>query len=210
MKLKTIRQRNAFFTGLTLVVAGAMLGEPSYAIDTGAAAGHMYKRMDGGLPKIESMETIQRVRIPLTLQSWTTVSTKGRDGSNLDSRIAQKPVSHVLRARLEKPNDFYVGDWRIQTTPIRWLKNTGQYQVRLELYRRYGESGQIEESVGTMNLTGILQKQADGLFLLQGNAKRRFTDSMGLPLASLDAGTHDETLPAAAVSKANIPTQQAR
>lgn len=185
----------------------SLLATASYAADTGAAAAQLYNQ-PGGLPKIESMETIQRVRIPVSLQAWNTVSTKGRDGTKQDSRIAQKPLTHVLRARIEKSNDFYVGDWRIQTTPIRWLKSTGQYQVRLELFRRFGEAGQIEESLGSVNLTGILQKQSDGLYMVQGTAKRRFNDSTGQPVANLEVGHQDESLPATAVSKANIPPSQ--
>ena len=181
----------------------------AFATDTGVASEQLYNR-PGGMPKLESLEAIQRVRIPVVLQAWGTVTTKGRDGGKQESRIAQKPISHVLRARIEKPNDFYVGDWRIQTTPIRWIKATGQYQVRLELYRRYGEGGQIEENLGSVNLTGLLEKQADGLYLVQGSAKRRFTDSSGQPVASLEIGDQNEALPAAAVSKANIPNPVVR
>lgn len=194
----------------TIKFCGILLYFSAYAsvasaTDTGAASAQLYN-LPGGPQKLESLETIQRVRIPIVLQAWTTVSTKSRDGTNRESRIPQKPISHILRARIEKPNDFFVGDWRIQTTPIRWLKNTNQYQVRLEVYRRYGEAGQIEESLGTMNLTGILQKQADGLFLVQGSAKKRFNDHNGQPIASLEAGTdNDSATPAPALSRLVTP-----
>lgn len=190
-----------------VAVAILSLAQLAVAADTGAASDQLYNR-PGGSPKIESFETIQRVRIPIVLQSWTAVTTKGRTGNNEDSRIAQKPISHVLRARIEKPNDFYVADWRVQTTPIRWLKTTNQYQVKLELFRRYGESGQIEESLGTVNLTGILQKQSDGLFMIQGSARRRFTDHNGQPVANLEVGTTSEPDAApTAVSKLTTPNQ---
>lgn len=195
------------YSSLSLAVVFCIGSQSAQATDTGVAADQLYNR-PGGMPKIESMETIQRVRIPLVLQAWTAVTAKTREGRNQETRIAQKPISHVLRARIEKPNDFFVGDWRIQTTPIRWIKNTNQYQVRLEVFRRFGEAGQIEESLGMMNLTGILQKQADGLFLIQGTAKKRFNDHHGQPIASLEAGTPaDVNAPATAVSKLASPNQ---
>lgn len=192
--------------GFCIVGAGLILtswmSSLAFAADTGAASEQLYNRPDAK-QKIESMETMQRVRIPVILQAWSNITAKSRDGGKQDSRIAQKPVSHVLRARIEKTNDFYVGDWRIQTTPIRWIKATGQYQVRLELYRRYGEGGQIEENLGSVNLTGLLQKQADGLYLVHGSAKRRFTDSSGQPVASLQIGDQEEPVQTE-VSKANV------
>lgn len=198
--------------GLRIIGAGLIfsswIGGPLLAADTGVASEQLYNRPDAK-QKIESMETIQRVRIPVVLQAWSNVIAKGRDGAKQETRIAQKPISHVLRARIEKTNEFYVGDWRIQTTPIRWIKATGQYQVRLELYRRYGEGGPIEEKLGSVNLTGLLQKQADGLYLVQGSAKRRFTDSNGQPIASLQIGDQEESMPAA-VSKANIANPAVR
>lgn len=155
--------------------------------DTGAAAAHLLGRPES-TPTLENAEEIQRVRIPVFMQAWNTVSSKALDGTQKSAKIAAKPLNHILRARMERPNDFYLGDWRIQTTPIRWLKSSNQYQVRLEIFRRYGEAGQVEESLGTMNLSGVLQKQGDGLYTIQGSTRRRFNDQQSQPVLDIEAG----------------------
>lgn len=154
----------------------------------GAAAGNLYNRPD--MPPPES-STSQRVRIPLTLKSWSLVETRDRDGKLRKSRMPTKPVSQVLRARIERANDFFLGDFRIKTTPIRWLKRSNQYQVKLEIFKRLNLDGSLEESLGSVTLTGILNKQDDGLFVLNGTARRLFRDRQGEPILDFDAGQHE-------------------
>jgi hypothetical protein len=164
----------------------------------GVAAGQLYNRPDDTAPETSST---QRVRIPMTLKTWTDVDTRSPDGKTTKSHIAAKPITQVLRARIERSNDFYIGDWRIQTTPVRWLKRSNQYQVRLEAFRRYGEAGQLEESLGSITLTGLLEKQDDGLYILNGTARRVFRDKSGTPVLDLDAGQHQPYEKATAISR---------
>ena len=153
----------------------------------GAAATQLYNHTDA---TTDAAPTTQRVRIPLTLKPWNDIDTRSADGKSVKTKIAGRTVAQVLRARIEKSNDFYLGDWRIQTTPIRWLKRSNQYQVKLEVFRRYGEAGQLEETMGSVTLTGILDKQQDGLYMLSGTARRIFRDKQGEPILELDAGQH--------------------
>lgn len=200
-----MRAPSICFTIITGLIAFSKQGRSA---DTGVAASHMLQRPDGATANVESVTPVQRVRIPVTMQAWNSVQARASDGRSKESKIATKPLNHVLRARIERPNDFYLGDWRIQSTPIRWLKNTNQYQVRLEIYRRFGEAGQVEESLGTMNVTGVLSKQADGLYVLEGSSRRRFTDRNGQPLLDMEAGTPlTEKGPAPNVSKAGSNTR---
>lgn len=177
--------------GLTALAFSFSLHQFAYASTSsglGVASDQLYNR-----PEESGSETtkIERVRIPVTVKAWNEVDTKAVDGSLRKSRIAGQPVSQVLRARIERANDFYIGDWRITTTPVRWLKRSNQYQVRIEAFRRLGESGQIEESLGSITLTGSLEKQGDALYILNGRGRRLFRDNMGNPLLDLEAGQHN-------------------
>jgi hypothetical protein len=169
-------------TFLSLMAANSVSGA-----DMGAASSQMLNTNSRNTG-LTSLEPVQRVRIPIQLQGWNSVGSTIKEAGR-QARIPSKPLNHVLRARIEKSNDFYLGDWRIETTPVRWLKNTNQYQVRLEIYRRFGESGQVEESVGVLNLSGVLQKQEDGLFVMGGSSKRKFFDKEGQPVLEIQAGT---------------------
>lgn len=164
----------------------------------GAAAGNTYNRPDEA--SIDSPSS-QRVRIPLSFKTWSLVETKDPEGRPRKSRIASKPVSQVLRARIERANDFFLGDFRIKTTPVRWLKRSNQYQVKLELFKRLNVDGTMEESLGSVTLTGVLDQQDDGLFILNGTARRLFRDRSGEPILDLDAGQHGQLDKASAISR---------
>ena len=176
------------------VTAGS---EPS----TGVASEFMLNNPDTEHNKASAANDPQRVRIPVSIKAWTTVTATDGNAKGRPTRIATKPMSQVLRARMERPNDFYLGDWRVQTVPVRWLKRTGQYQVRLELFQRLGEAGQIEDSMGSVLLSGVLSKQADGLFVIQGKARRQFFDKHGNPIAEIQAGQATDETHAPAISR---------
>lgn len=181
-----------------IVALHAQLAFGAASSGLGAAAGNLYNRPDMSTP---DSSTSQRVRIPLTFKSWSLVETKDRDGKSRKSRIATKPLTQVLRARIERANDFFLGDFRIKTTPIRWLKRSNQYQVKLEIFKRLNLDGSLEESLGSVTLTGVLDKQDDGLFVLNGTARRLFRDRQGEPILDFDAGQHDPQDKASAISR---------
>ena len=172
-----------FFTAF--LMACPLTAYAAASTNLGAASGQLYERTS--TVSVETNAT-NRVRIPVVFKGWTEIDTTSVDGKPIKSKIPSKPISHVLRARMEQSNDFYVGDWRVQTIPVRWLRGTNQYQVKLEVFRRYGEAGQLEESMGHTILTGILEPQADGLFLIKGTARRSFRDRSGKPLLDFEAG----------------------
>ena len=153
----------------------------------GAAGGNVYNRPDD--QPLDTQST-PRVRIPLSFKAWSDVETMAPDGKMKKSRIAGKAISQVLRARIERSNDFFLGNFRVKTTPIRWLKRSNQYQVKLEVFKRLGEDGTLEENLGSVTLTGVLEKQDDGLFVLNGTARRLFRERTGEPILDFDAGQH--------------------
>ena len=129
-----------------------------------------------------------RVRINLRLTPWKMTSGTDAEGGQRPIHLAQQPINHTLRARLDKTNHFYFGEWHIQTTPIRWTRTSRRWSVRLDVARRYGSWGQLEENLGSMELSGILQEQGEKIFLLNGIAKKRFNDRMGQPALEVVAG----------------------
>ncbi|MCX6118121.1 MAG: hypothetical protein NT027_11310 [Proteobacteria bacterium] len=169
---------SVFFLGFTSEI---------WAADTGEASSRL---IDSNKTEsiLEDSAKIERVRINVSIQSWNSVASTNSSGKSSVAKVPLKPLNHVLRARIEKPNDFYFSDLRIQTNPIRWIKPTGQYQLKAEIYRRLGESGQIEESIGTMLLSGVLKKQGENLYTFIGSSKRRFLDQSGLPQLDITLG----------------------
>jgi len=129
-----------------------------------------------------------RVRIPLVLTPYKSVATKGVAGEDGATTIPQIAEQHVLRARIDKPNQFYVGDFRVETNPKRLMKKTGRYVIQLDVFRRYGEFGQLEELMGSVDLVGVLRKQEANVYVLDGVGKRKFRDKRGLAMLDVTAG----------------------
>jgi hypothetical protein len=174
---------------LSTVILAGLIFYPALAqaTDTGLADTWMMAKGKSETVQIPENQ-VERVRIPLTLVSYNSLVSKSADGSKAIAKIPTKPVHHILRARLEKQNDFYVGSLRVLSTPIRWVKSSQTYQAKFEIYKRLGEGGTVEEPVGTMYLQGKLQKQSDGLYSIAGSSRRKFTDANGQPTLEIALG----------------------
>lgn len=129
-----------------------------------------------------------RVRIGLRLTPFKKMASRGQDGQSATHYLPMEPLRHTLRARLNKPNHFFVGDYHVETKPLKWVRKSRRYEVQLDLYRRYGAFGQLEEFVGSVSLNGVLEEQEDNVFVLLGTARQRFRDKFGNPVIDLVAG----------------------
>jgi hypothetical protein len=129
-----------------------------------------------------------KVRIGLRLTSFEKIVARGEGGATETRFVPMEPLRHVLRARLNKMNHFYVGDWHVQTEPTKWVRKTRAYEVRLSIYRRYGAFGQLEEQVGTVDLAGVLTPQPENVFVLNGVARQRLRNRFGQPVLDVVAG----------------------
>lgn len=129
-----------------------------------------------------------KVRMGLRLTPFHRVVTKRPDGTSETRFVLGEPQRHTLRARLNQSNHFFVGEWHVETVPTRWIRKTQRYEVKLNLFRRYGAFGQLEENVGSIELAGTLQEQPDHVFVLLGVAKQRLRDKSGNPYLDVVAG----------------------
>lgn len=129
-----------------------------------------------------------QVRIGLRLTPFKKVTTSARDGGKETRFLPAEPLRHTLRARLNKTNHFFVGEWHIETVPMKWINKTRRYEVRLNVFRRYGAFGQLEESLGSIDLAGFLEQQDERLFVLIGAARKRLRDKFQNPSLDIVAG----------------------
>ena len=68
------------------------------------------------------------------------------------------------------------------------MKKTRHYEVKLNLYRRYGAFGQLEENVGSVTLAGTLEEERDNVHVLLGTVRKRLRDKAGQPYLDVVAG----------------------
>jgi len=152
-------------------------------------------------------EKPRRVRIGLRLTPYKKIITRQLNGK-IDTRyIEAQALRHTLRARLNEPNHFYLGDWHVETVPTKWTKQTGHYEVQVRISERYGPYGQLEEDLGSIKLTGKLEEQERTIDVLVGVARQRFRDKFGNPKLDVIAGYLPEgELPPLSMSTARPST----
>lgn len=122
-----------------------------------------------------------KYRLFLSLTPFKNVDAVDSKGQKVSKQQQQKPLTHFLRAKIFKKNHFYVGPYHVVTTPATWVKQTGRYTVVMEFSQHFGNDGIVEESLGTVKVTGYLNKLDDRNLSLVGQRKHRFVDKWSRP-----------------------------
>ena len=130
----------------------------------------------------------ERVRIGLHLTPFKKIITRQANGSSETRLMPGEPMRHTLRARLNETNHFFIGNWHVETVPLSLIRKTRHYQVRINVYERYGDYGQLEENLGSVTVSGVLEPQERGTSLLVGVGKQRLRDRFGNPYLDVVAG----------------------
>ena len=128
-----------------------------------------------------------RVRIGVKLTPFQLKA--GTKNAKKPQFVKAQTVRQTLRARIDRENHFFVGDWHIQTKPVTWVKRSRSFTVRMDVYRRYGAFGQLEEKVGSLDVKGVLHRQDSNLYVLKGASRKRFRNKFGHPILDLVAGS---------------------
>lgn len=141
-------------------------------------------------PSAQDPETFQgpRVRIGLRLTPFIKVVQKEQNGQQTTRFIPAEPLRHTLKARINGINHFFVSDWHIETKPLKWIKKTGRYDIKLTFYRRFGAFGQLEDLVGSVDLAGTLDLEKNQVYVLIGVVRQRLRDKLGSPYLDVVAG----------------------
>lgn len=155
-----------------------------------------------------------RIRVQLRVTPYEKVVTHSPRGVQTSKFQPGQEILHTLRARMDRPNHFYFGEWHVTATPLSWSRESLSYRVRLNFQKIYGVAANLEEAVGDMEVSGHLQKVDDGMYNLVASEKKVFRDLEGNPKLAIVAGFN----PAADQERMNVAkrpdptanTQQAR
>ncbi|MFK7873682.1 MAG: hypothetical protein AB8C84_11055 [Oligoflexales bacterium] len=129
-----------------------------------------------------------RVRIGLKLTPYELVTVQNKTGAIQQKYLPKSVLKHTLRAKLDRPNHFYVDGFHFQTTPLSWVSQTKRYKVRVDMMTS-SQKAQVEEPVGSIVLQGVLKPAGKkGLWVLDGVATARLKDKVGHPLADVQLG----------------------
>ena len=155
-------------------------------------------------PALQNAKRVDRVRIPLRMTPYHKIQVKNKEGRIEERQIALPAMNHTLRARMERTNHFYVGSWHVESVPLKWESQERRYQVRLRFFERLGAGQDLEEYVGNVDATGILDKDGD-VFAFKGFATSEFKNPMGANLLDVEVGQSKPAKAEPLLSK-SIPT----
>lgn len=132
-----------------------------------------------------------RVRLPLRLVTFQTVVATDREGKRQPAFIPRAGVFRTIRARIDKPNHFFVGEhgeWHVETVPVRFAKADKRLTARLNISKQVDRTGTVEEFLGSLEVTGMLVQEEAGVYNLVTSGKQQFRDQMGNPVLDLSVG----------------------
>lgn len=163
-----------------------LLSSHSYCFTKSQIPSNNKNTSDMSIEKYEK-ENYAKIRIGLKIIPFSKISFKSKRGQKDFSFKEDKELKRTLRARMDKPNHFIVGNYHIETIPLKWIKKTQNYMVRLVFSKRYGAYGEVEEHLGDIDVEGRLQGK-NGLFVLIGANSKLIRNKSGDPLLKVLAG----------------------
>ena len=142
----------------------------------------------------------EQVRIALTLIPWQKFVPNNKRGQPTYRRMKERKLT--LRAALDRPSHFYVGNWHFVTRPVFWSRQARQYKTRLTIFQRLGKDRKVEEKIGSLVAIGTLKAYRD-FYILQNFQKKTFKDANGNPRLRVVTGfTADKLKQRVAASRA--------
>ena len=147
----------------------------------------------------DPMETRQsngqqpQVRVGIKLLPFIHAKIQNLNGEIGEIVRPGTETTRTLRMRMNSPNHFVIGDYHIESEPLSYIKATRQFEVRLKLAKRLGLDAGVEESLGHLDVKGVLAGD-NGVYILKGASAKQFLDQMGRPALKVIAGQGDATV----------------
>jgi hypothetical protein len=167
-----------------------------------------------GVVQVKQRVVPARVRILVKVTPFEKVIVQSPRGIQTYTFKPGQEIVHTLRARINRPNHFYFGEWHVSSTPLSFRKDTKQYRVRLNFQKIYGAAANLEESIGDIEVAGVLQPVEDGMFNLVASERMLFKDLEGQPKLNIVAGFNPaddrDRMEVAKLPTENPPSEQTR
>lgn len=156
---------------------------------------------DGELPTYQGT----MVRVGLRLIHYRKAALG--PGQSQITYLPGEVIKKTLRARIDKPNHFFIDSYHIETIPLKWIRKSHSYTMRLSLSRRSQQQPDVEKHLGYVDVKGSLRKQSQrSIYLLVGASSQTFFNHLREPYLKVVAGYGK----ARSTPPVNVATQQQR
>lgn len=147
-----------------------------------------------------------QVRIGLKMTPYQPVTVKTKEGKSVMKSQPAGTLQHTLRARIERTNHFYFGDWHVETIPEAWSRESMKYRVKLRFFKRFGEGKDLEEMVGSTTVQGTLEGK-NYLYAMNGQVSNQFKNRNGDIVLAVVVGSPSSKKDAPTKERLNTKTE---
>ncbi|RZA10472.1 MAG: hypothetical protein EOP10_34730 [Proteobacteria bacterium] len=116
---------------------------------------------------------------------FDSIVVKSKEGIRRVEQKALTPVKYNFKATIDRSNHFYVSNYHVETVPVKWDHSSRFWTVEVNFFKRFGEGQELEESVGSMTISGKLEGERR-LYVLKGKAKQIFNNKQSQPLLMVE------------------------
>lgn len=176
------------FTLLRNLACLTLLLGPGLDMRAGAAEINHASPFDDTIRSLKKPPRMARLRVPVALTPWFKVVVTDKKGVKRHEVKAGPVMRRTLRARIERINHFYIGEWHIETVPMVWKKKTRTYSMKVRVYKRFGQDKDLEEYLGHFLVSGNLTGGKDLLYEFQGKQQRVFSNRGGEKILGVQVG----------------------
>lgn len=176
----------SFFQRLSLLLSLCLMPLDAYAVSTDNL--ETFKNVKSPFLRApKKIKKTARIRVGIKLSPYEKVVVRDNSGKRKVSFKKDIVTRNYLRARFDKTNHFYIGDWHVETRPLSWNKEQSLLKMELSFFKRYGDDRSLEDYVGKMEVTG-LAKGNNYVYLLETHKKMIFRNKHGHPIVDVEVG----------------------
>ena len=129
-----------------------------------------------------------QVRVALTLKPHHIIQIRSPKGEVITQTKVGEELNFTLRAKINQANHFYFAGYHVESIPTVWRQEVREYGVKLNFYQASAINNDVEERIGSMNVTGHLVAHQDKTYNLIANTDSSFQNAQGQNLLSVRAG----------------------
>lgn len=152
------------------------------------------------------------VRIGLNLTPYRKVSVgRGGGGGSQFNYLPAGTLRRTLRARIDKPNHFYIDGYHIETVPLRWVRPKREYTIRLSFAHRPNRSRSgVEKHLGYVDVRGHLKQSTPDVYLLIGANHKTFFNNLSEPFLRAVVGYGRVGVPSIPLARQKLQRRRQR
>ena len=196
--MKLLKQTSFFTLLLSVSLAGLSISSNLMATKAQSSS-RVFQSTSNQVSSLLVKKT-PRLKILAGVHEFSVIQTKDLQNNIRNKFVPKKKVFRTLKARLNDTSTFHIGKHKFEIQPAGFNKTKRIVKLNISVSRTFGTYQQIEEKLGTMNVSGLIHNY-DGENVFIANQELVFKDKVGTPKLALQIIGADKILKNTLLSK---------